>query len=188
VIPVEPDSGSATFPSDTLTSCPAGRPRENTVCGSSGSACEYGKSADSHCNTVLACIVQSFESFWEPRPHDSCFSNVCPVGADVGALDGKPCGLDATENEAGPVTDADEAVCNMTDGVCACTTGRDGATKHPRQWVCVRPISVCPPNRPLAGESCSGGLWCDYGSCKFKRGLLMECKNNIWLTGGAPCQ
>lgn len=173
------------FPEDPIAACPTTRPRENTSCSQEGAACEYGTSADRECNVRLACEGQQFQGAWTPRPNDTCFSSICPESADVGSLDGKPCEL---ESDGEAITDADEAVCNMTDGVCACTTGRDGATKHERRWVCVRPISVCPPNRPLLGTPCSGGLWCDYGSCSFKRGLLMECTAGMWLTGGASCQ
>jgi hypothetical protein len=110
---------------------------------------------------------------------------MCPDNADIASLDGKPCML---ETDAGVVTDADEAVCTMTDGICACTTGRDLASAHPRRWVCIRPNSACPASRPSAGAPCEGLFWCDYGSCAFKRGLAMECKDGIWLTGGASCQ
>lgn len=166
--------------------CPAGRPRENSSCAAPGSTCEYGESADRQCNAVLACTgVMVTTMAWTPRPNEACFSNICPVTTDITALDGKPCALDA---DGGPVTDNDEAVCNMTDGICACTTGRDGATKHERRWVCVRPESVCPTNRPHLGASCNGSLWCDYGSCAFKRGLLMECSNDVWVAGGASCE
>ena len=176
---------SPVFPSDTLPRCPQTRPRENSGCAQPGSVCEYGPSADSECNTTVACEGAAFSAAWAPRPHDGCFSNVCPESGDVSTLDGKPCQLDA---DGGAITDADEAVCNMTDGVCACTTGRDGATTHERRWVCVKPLSVCPPNRPLLGRACSGSLWCDYGSCAFKRGLVMECIEGLWLTGGATCE
>jgi hypothetical protein len=174
------------FPDDTPPQCPPVRPRENSACSRTGSTCEYGKSADRECNSVLACSGMAPGGAWSARPVDPCFSiSICPELADVASLDGKPCALEA---DGGRITDNDEAVCNMTDGVCACTTGRDDATKHERKWVCVRPISICPPNRPLLGGSCSGGLWCDYGSCSFKRGLLMECIEGVWLSGGARCQ
>jgi hypothetical protein len=172
-------------PPETPLSCPGARPRENGPCSNFGSSCEYGKSADPECNSTLACRGAPSGGAWEPRTADPCWQNACPKDADVAALDGKPCSL---PSDGGVVSDVDEAVCNVPDGVCACTTGRDGKTAHARMWVCVRPISVCPANRPLAGQPCSGGLWCDYGSCSFKRGLLMECKDGLWLPGGAPCQ
>ena len=40
---------------------------------------------------------------------------------------------------------------------------------------------------PLAGQPCLGTAWCDYGSCSFKRGVLMECRGDVWISGGAPC-
>ncbi|MBX3222669.1 MAG: hypothetical protein KF795_19270 [Labilithrix sp.] len=172
------------FPGDMRPDCPATRPRENSTCPIVGTTCEYGTSADRQCNTVLVCEGSMLGGGWAARPNDSCFAAVCPSGAEVATLDGKPCALDA---DGGPVTDNDEAVCNMTDGTCACTTGRDGATRHDRRWVCVRPVSDCPPSRPRQGEPCNGGLWCDYGSCTSKRGAVMECTSGVWLTGGAPC-
>lgn len=181
------DAGVGAISTDnTIVFCPKGRPRENSTCEAPGSTCEYGASADRQCNTVLACIGAAFSSrAWTARPNEACFSSICPVATDIATLDGKPCALDA---DGGPVTDNDEAVCNMTDGICACTTGRDGASKHERRWVCVRPESGCPTSRPHLGASCSGSLWCDYGSCAFKRGLLMECSNSAWVAGGAPCE
>jgi hypothetical protein len=179
------DAGSAIFPQDTVPRCPDERPRENSRCSPAGSTCEYGPSPDRECNDILAC--SGMPQSWESRPSDLCFASICPVAADVASLEGKPCELEIAA-DAGPITDNDEAVCNMTDGVCACTTGPNAASKHERKWVCVRPLSVCPTNRPRLGAPCSGGLWCDYGSCLFKRGLTMECSNGLWLTGGESCE
>ena len=178
------DAGPA-FPGDTLSPCPRSQPRENSSCAQPGSTCEYGTNADPECNTTVACEGVSFEAAWTPRPRQTCFSSVCPKSGDVSSLDGRPCDL---TDDGDAITDADEAICNMTDGVCACTTGRDGASRHERRWVCVRPIAVCPPGRPLLGSSCTGTLWCDYGSCAFKRGSIMECVEGGWLTGGATCE
>jgi hypothetical protein len=178
-------AASAVFPAAPPPQCPSTRPRENTTCGVAGSTCEYGKSADRQCNSMLACVSSDFTSVWESRASDPCFAAACPVRADVASIDGKPCSL---ESDRGAITDADEAACNMTDGVCACTTGRDGMHAHARSWSCIRPLSACPPTRPLAGQPCQGALWCDYGSCLFKRGVVMECENAIWVTGGASCQ
>lgn len=181
---------SAVFPNDTIPTCPTKRPRENSFCGATGSVCEFGESADMECNGLLACRGSPGDGYWEPRSNETCHRSTCPVEGDVASIDGKPCALAASpfsDADAGVPTDADEAVCNMTDGLCACTTGRDAKTAHERRWVCVRPISVCPPKRPMAGQPCTGSLYCDYGSCAFKRGLSMECKGGIWLTGGAPC-
>lgn len=178
------------LPGDTVIRCPESRPRENSSCAQPGSTCEYGTNADPDCNTTIACEGVAFEAAWTPRPQQTCFASVCPESGDVSSLDGKPCALDA-DVDAGngdAITDADEAICNMTDGVCACTTGPDGASRHERRWSCVRPISVCPPQRPLLGSSCTGTLWCDYGSCAFKRGSVMECVEGVWLTGGATCE
>jgi hypothetical protein len=180
------DSGS--FEDEAITICPPNRPRENSACQAVGSACEYGGSADRECNGVLVCRGAESQSYWDRQGNGRCSLNTCPKGIDMIALNGQPCALD--EADGGPTTDIDEAVCNVGDGICACTTGRDGAHAHPRRWVCVRPIfSSCPAARPLAGQPCAGGLWCDYGSCQFKRGVVMECKNDVWVIsgGGTPC-
>jgi hypothetical protein len=174
--------GSAVFPAEIPTRCPTTRPRENTTCDASGSACEYGTSPDRQCNDILTCRGSDADSHWEARLPETCNRSFCPRGIDIDSLDGQPCALDAGASSS------DEALCNTTGGVCACTTGRDGANAHPRKWVCVRPtVSLCPATRPLAGQPCQGSLYCDYGSCAFKRGSLMECKGGIWVSGGAPC-
>jgi len=190
--------GSTVFPSEVRGECPASRPRENTGCGVAGTTCEYGKSADSQCNSTLACFGDSFRTYWDARPTDRCHAKTCPATpVDVSTLEGKPCGLAVDGAAAGeidpdggattkPITDADEAVCNMANGICACTTGASG-TAHARVWVCMKPLAVCPPNRPLAGTVCSGALYCDYGSCAFKRGVVMECQNDHWQVSGATC-
>ena len=162
--------------------CPADRPRENSACVV-GDVCEYGRSADMTCNTTMICASVGTTGAWEARLPEGCH-DVCPANADVASLDGKPCALDA---DGSAVTDADEAVCNTSDGICACTTGPDRASAHPRRWVCVRPNSVCPRQRPPIGQRCDGALWCNYGSCAFKRGMVVECKDGVWVQGGATC-
>lgn len=166
--------------------CPTDRPRENSPCSVVGSTCEYGKSADQQCNVVLTCRGSPSAGYWDPSQNqDGCAAKACPVAAEIATLDGRPCSL--PQPDGGVATDADEAICNVSDGVCACTTGPSGAALHPRTWTCVRPVAMCPTSRPLAGHPCSGGLWCDYGSCDFKRGVLMECKNETWRAGGQTC-
>jgi hypothetical protein len=186
-IPAEDEDAATPMAEAPPMACPPSRPRENSTCAVPGSVCEYGTSADQECNTILVCRGVLPESYWEALPSSSCRKHVCPTDANVASLDGKPCALEQGA-DAEPITDADEAVCNMSDGVCACTTGRDGATAHERKWICVKPVTSCPPNRPLAGQACRGNSWCDYGSCSSKRGLLMECIGSIWRMGGATCQ
>ena len=180
--------GSEDFGRFALVRCPLTRPRENSACSLPGSACEYGQSADPACNTTVACEGASFEAAWVPRQNAACFADACPASGDVASLEGKPCTLDVDGAPSTDVTDADEAVCNMSDGVCACTTGPGGPSAHARRWVCVRPISDCPPSRPALGSPCEGSLWCDYGSCAYKRGSAMECIEGNWLMGGASCE
>ena len=178
---------SAVFPRELPSSCPAQRPQVNAPCSVPGSTCEYGASPDMQCNRVFACVAGVGGNAWLERPSDRCLARACPKEpADTLTLDGRPC--DLGDADAGAITDADEVVCPMSNGICACTTGPDGAHAHARQWVCVRPTTAdCRARRPRAGEACSGDLWCDYGSCKFKRGVLMQCTSGIWLTGGASC-
>jgi hypothetical protein len=183
--PSSQEDAAVSPPPEAPVECPPDRPRENGPCFAIGSTCEYGRSADELCNTVLSCRGSPNDGYWEANTNDQCHARACPAAAEIATLDGKPCSLG--EPDGGPVTDADEAICNVTDGVCACTTGPNGASAHPRRWTCVRPISMCPTSRPLAGHPCSGGLYCDYGTCEFKRGPLMECKNGTWLLGGKTC-
>jgi hypothetical protein len=139
------------------------------------------------CNKTYACTSDVGSAYWLERSTDHCAKSLCPTeAADIESLDGQPCTLPVTD--AAPPSDADEAVCGMTNGVCACTTGPDAQHAHDRRWVCAKASSGgCPVARPRAGEGCVGNLWCDYGSCQWKRGLLMQCQDNHWITGGAPC-
>jgi len=182
--PAQTDAGR---PSEPPMVCPVNRPRENSPCAVPGSVCEYGSSADQDCNTLLVCRGAVPEMYWEPIYGGPCRKALCPTDTNVASLDGKPCTIEEPAEE-GPVTDADEVVCSVTDGTCACTTGRDGATAHERKWVCVQPVTSCPVNRPLAGQKCVGRQWCDYGSCSFKRGVLMGCIDSTWRMGGATCR
>jgi len=178
---------SAVLPQELPIFCPQQRPNENRPCESAGSTCEYGTSPDMQCNKTYACTFDpdtGQQSFWTERNTDACLAKACPAEpADIAALDNQPCALPDNTGDA-----ADEIVCPMNNGICACTTGAGGTDVHERRWVCILPpAGGCPAHRPLAGAGCTGTLWCDYGSCKFKRGLLMQCKGSRWLTGGAPC-
>ena len=188
-IPVPRSDAMAVLPSDLPIVCQSTQPGTNDPCQAEGSTCEYGKSPDQQCNKTLACVTSdNFGLGWVQRATDPCFKLACPTEpAGIETLDNQPCSLPAGA-DAGPTTDADEAVCPMTNGICACTTGAGGSDVHERRWVCIRPdVGGCPVDRPRVGAGCSGKLWCDYGSCKWKRGLLMECKDNHWVSGGAPC-
>jgi hypothetical protein len=187
-IPVPRSDATAVLPPDLPTFCPDQEPQTNGPCQVEGSTCEYGNSPDAQCNDTYACVPDSTgPNLWIERATDRCHATACPVEpAGIESLDNQPCSLPATV--AGPTTDADEAVCAMTNGICACTTGAGGADTHERRWVCIRPsVGGCPNERPRAGDACNGNLWCDYGSCKWKRGLLMQCKEQRWVSGGAPC-
>jgi hypothetical protein len=187
-IPVPRSDATAPLPPDLPIFCPDARPSTNGPCQVEGSTCEYGTSPDMQCNKTYACVPDQSGNLWIERAVDRCHRTTCPAEpASIETLDNQPCSI-PTALDAGPATDADEAVCGMTNGICACTTGAGGADTHERRWVCVRPDGGgCPLQRPRAGDTCNGNLWCDYGSCKWKRGLLMQCKEQHWVSGGAPC-
>jgi hypothetical protein len=176
---------SAVAPKDLVTPCPHNLAVEGTPCDTIGATCEYGSSPDVHCNTTLSCGPDNnFGNVWTARPSVLCPSYECPRGPSA-PIEGTPCSL-PTEDGGAP-TDADELVCPMSDGICACSTGTDPAHSHPRVWVCVKPSASCPATRPLAGQSCIDDRTCDYGSCAFKRGMRMECKTTVWSSASASC-
>lgn len=149
-------------------------------CELSGAVCEYGTSPDRNCNEVYTCPSES--EAWRQLPGERCASfDECPKNQPISAIEGLPCGFD------GGVSDADELHCNMSDGVCACTTGRGGTDVHPRQWVCTKPLSACPLVRPNQGQPCQGGMVCDYGSCRSKRGMAMTCIRGVWGATSIDC-
>ncbi len=176
---------SQTIPQDTFVSCPDQRPDEDAPCNSVGATCEYGDSPDMSCNTTLACEgdENGLGSAWTPRPSQLCALAQCPSGADIASIAGQPCDLPSVDG--GPPRDVDELLCTMNDGICACTIGPDAPHAHTRMWVCVRPDDGCPTSRPLAGQPCVQDTLCDYGSCLFKHGLRMQCKDGVWITGGS---
>lgn len=173
-------------PKDFVTPCPHNPAVEGAECDAVGATCEYGSSPDMHCNTTLSCGPDgNFSTSWNARPSVLCPSYECPHGPSA-PIEGTPCSLPASDAGAGP-NDADELVCPMTDGICACSTGTDPAHGHARVWVCLKPTAACPSTRPLAGQSCGEARTCDYGSCSFKRGMRMECKTGIWTSASASC-
>ena len=176
---------ASSAPKDFLSSCPLYPAIEGADCSSIGATCEYGSSPDQRCNTTLSCEpdVNAF-STWTARPSVLCPSYECPRGASA-PIDGTPCSLPTTD--AGAPTDADELACPMTDGICACSTGIDPKHAHARVWVCVKASSSCPATRPLVGQPCSFDQTCDYGSCAFKQGMRMECKEGLWTSASASC-
>ncbi|MDB5218357.1 MAG: hypothetical protein JWO86_6284 [Myxococcaceae bacterium] len=176
---------SALAPKDFVTACPHNPAVEGAQCESIGATCEYGSSPDQHCNTTLSCGPDgNFGTSWNARPSALCPSYECPHGPST-PIDGTPCSLPT--RDGGPPTDADELVCPMTDGICACTTGTDPAHAHARVWVCVKPPASCPSTRPLAGQTCGVDGPCDYGSCAFKRGMRMQCNQGVWTSASASC-
>ena len=183
---VDFDASAATAAREIAPSCPDIRGVEGTPCTSVGATCEYGSSPDEHCNTTLACAADMSASgaTWVARPSVLCPSYECPRGPSA-PIAGTPCSL-PTEDGGAP-TDADELVCPMSDGICACTTGTDPAHAHARTWVCVKPPGSCPLIRPLVGAICDEARTCDYGSCAFKQGMKMECTGFAWTSTSASC-
>ena len=170
---------------DIAPSCPDIRGVEGALCNSLGSTCEYGSSPDQRCNTTLSCTPQSNSGeTWVARPSLLCPSYECPRGPSA-PIAGTPCALPA--EDGGTPSDADELVCPMSDGICACTTGTDPAHAHARVWVCVKPATACPLTRPLVGAVCDQLRTCDYGSCAFKQGMKMECNGIAWASASASC-
>lgn len=166
--------------------CPQQNVVEGGPCASVGAICEQGSSPDTRCNTTLECVPQAgFGTIWTARPSLPCATYECPKGESA-PIDGTPCNVPTSD--AGAPSASDELVCPMTDAVCACTTGVDAKHAHARTWVCVKPAGYCPATRPLVGAPCtSSGSQCDYGSCNFKRGMRMECKDNAWGSASVTC-
>lgn len=174
---------SASVDANTWTprvACPLRRPNENSPCSTYGQTCEYGESPDIRCNTILTC---SGGIAWTSRATETCFPRACPTAGPSTELDGTPCELPDTLALALTI---EELVCPMTDGVCACTTGRDGNHEHARKWVCARPVAPCPVERPLDGQECFRHMDCDYGSCAWKGGTNMRCLDGVWSNAAGP--
>jgi len=178
------DSG-LTAPSIPRTPCDADEVSENAPCVNAGDVCEYGSSPDPSCNRAYTCEQDpTYGNYWTEQPEKSCpFS--CPDPSTI--VDGAPCDLSAFGD--GGAAPEDELQCATPNGVCACTTGPDGAHAHPRRWVCVKPAADCPPSRPRLGQICVGDHECDYGACAFKRGARMICEDGTtWQIEAAPCE
>ena len=126
------DASAVVFPRELPPQCPAARPRENTFCSVPGSTCEYGASPDMQCNKTFQCVADPEGAWWLERPTDSCRAAACPNPPGVTlSLDGQPCEIPV--EDGGASSDADEIVCPMADGICACTTGPGGSRAHPRR-------------------------------------------------------
>ena len=158
--------------------CPT-RIRENTSCPQAQTRCELGTSADPKCNTLYVCATDtSYGNYWEVETPPSC-AGVCPEDPSQ-IVDGAPCAIaDAGAPE-------DELHCSTPQGLCICTTGRDGAHAHDRVWVCKKTDDGCPATRPLFGQPCVGHAECDYGACISKRGERMICADDVWQTETEP--
>jgi hypothetical protein len=158
------------------------RPRANAPCPSPGATCEYGTSPDPDCNGSFVCSSSSYGNYWSEQQRRGACLFQCPDDVTT-IVEGAPCDLGD-----GGVTDDAELHCNTPNGVCACTTGPDGAHAHARQWVCAKPTDDCPRTRPLLGSVCIGDHSCDYGACAFKRGARMICEDDVWQIEVLPCK
>jgi hypothetical protein len=180
------DSGVSTSPRIPPIPCNS-QPNVNGPCARAGAVCEYPKSRkepgspDPTCNSLLQCVSSTqFGASWTEQTRGSCLK--CPDPQTI--VNGAPCdlGADAGGDEA-------ELQCIVPGlGNCGCTTGPDGAHAHPRRWVCVKPTSDCPAERPLLGQPCFGEHSCDYGACEFKRGAQMICQDEVWQVEVATCK
>lgn len=155
-----------------------------TQCEGAGGACEYGASAelnpDPSCNRIFTCK----DDVWAQEPQGAgCFEQYCPKLETLAkAIDGTPCDLGVAAKSS------DEAICNVADGTCACTTGAGNGDSHGRIWVCSKPILECPLHRPQLGAVCSNeGVFCDYGSCSAKRAPAVMCANGMWVETSTTC-
>jgi hypothetical protein len=165
--------------------CPAHEPSEHDVCHVPGRTCEYGTSPDSACNRHFICDANV--GTWLERGDEACPVAQCPAPGAISALDGAPCAVPKTDAGGSPGV-VDELVCPMVDGVCACTTGVDGAHLHTRRWVCITPSTTCPTRRPLVGQLCQASPeTCDYGACAFRRGVAMTCTDGTWSEATTVC-
>jgi hypothetical protein len=176
------DAGAAaTSPRLPPMACNA-RPRENAPCPMLGTTCEFGTSPDPDCNAYFVCTSSNYGNYWsEQQRRRSCVAE-CPSDVTT-IIEGAPCDL----GDAG-AGDELELQCNTPNGICACTTGRDGAHAHSRMWVCAKPTDDCPRARPVLGAVCVGEHSCDYGACAFKRGTRMICEDEVWQLEVLPCE
>lgn len=194
---VEVDSGSgvSTLGEQLPTDCPSLEPEHSSIlvymdggaiasnngtsCSGTGGACEYGQSADQACNRVYTCE----DEVWTPQRSsvEGCYDAICPGSTTaIAELDGKPCDLVTTEDPSA------EAVCDVADGTCECTTG--GGAVHARTWACTTAPRNCPLHRPRIGTECEAeNLFCDYGSCSSKRGAAVECQGGQWRETTTTC-
>lgn len=154
--------------------------RENSSCPQAQARCELGSNADPQCNTLYECASDlSYGNYWTIETPPSC-AGTCPADPSQMA-EGTPCDIpDAGAPE-------DELHCPTAQGICICTTGRDGAHAHDRVWVCKKTDDGCPSTRPLFGQPCIGHAECDYGSCISKRGERMICADDVWQTEVGSC-
>lgn len=179
------DAGTFTTPRTPPVPCPR-LPSENSPCARVGTVCEYGSSPDPRCNANVVCAASSLGQSWTERSEGACAAR-CPADPAT-IVDGAPCDLAALAGpDAGPISSDDELACATPVGVCACTTGRDGANEHPRRWACARVPPGCPIARPLLGQPCLGSRACDYGACSWKRGMRMICEDDVWQVESASC-
>ena len=69
---------------------------------------------------------------------------------------------------------------------------RDDAGKL-YEWRCIHADqdAGCPRKRPRIGAECVRPLSCDYGTCVFEDGVVMDCYSGYWAkatTGSSGCR
>ncbi len=184
-----PSTGSRGFapapvPFDAGNSKPAEVPpspceaaQAGSVCTYSGpQSCERGDAANVGCNEVLTCTSAE----WRRGVGRTC-ATTCP--STFGDAPDGACEEPAT---------APSVLCEYPEGLCGCvhssrigdasTDGDagddDGGDAGPYVWTCVpaKHQDGCPRARPRLGDRCVRKVTCDYGSCVFDDGILVECR------------
>lgn len=184
-----PSTGSRGFPPTPLpvdagtrrpaevppSPCEEAEPTHACVYGNPA-ACELGDAANVRCNEVLTCTG----SQWRRADAGTPCVSACPSTFTLGEPDAA-CGLEH----------ASTVLCEYPEGLCGCmhsaSTGDAGDAGDPDAasvdggtyvWTCIEPKRQegCPRTRPRLGDRCVRKVTCDYGSCVFDDGILVECR------------
>lgn len=141
-------------------------------------ACELGDAANVRCNAVLTCVGTN----WRLDDAGPPCATACPAAFALDAADGACSGDDAPTR-----------LCEYPEGLCGCVhpsrigdasidgdagDESDAGDAGPYVWTCVpsKHQDGCPRTRPRLGDRCVRKVTCDYGSCVFDDGILVECR------------
>ncbi len=202
-----PSTGARGFPGSSSTPADAGSttPREiapspceeampTYACEYQGpQACELGDAANVRCNDVLSCVGYR----WRPADAGPPCTTACPAAFTFDEPDGA-CSAET----------ASTLLCEYPEGMCGCarasrlvdaSTDADAAGDDPDAgdagdagpyvWTCIQAKEQegCPRTRPRLGARCVRRVTCDYGSCVFDDGIVVECRGStsesFWSQG-----